>query len=120
MCVCVYYVFVFVWLQCMCISVIFLFLLFPDKSTADSSSKEGNDIHVLIITTFTAEIVCLMFTELCPCTSSADVKVLCYCVSLLSLPLMMFIYLMTAAHDEIATEGQIGGVGESDQQTLSK
>ena len=36
------------------------------------------------------------------------------------LPLILFIYLMTAAHEEIATGGQIRGVGESDQQTLSK
>ena len=37
------------------------------------------------------------------------------------LPLMLFIYLMTAAaHGEIATGGQIRGVSESDQQTLSK
>ena len=33
---------------------------------------------------------------------------------------VLFIYLMTAAHEEMATGGQIRGVGESDQQTLSK
>ena len=54
----------------------------------------------------------------------ATVKLLCYCCLIIIhhlLPLMLFIYLMTAAaHEEIATEGQIRGVGESDQQTLSK
>ena len=34
--------------------------------------------------------------------------------------LILFIYLMTAAHEGIATGGQIRGVGESDQQALSK
>ena len=36
------------------------------------------------------------------------------------LPLIFSLYLMTAAHEEIVTGGQIRGVGELNQQTLSK
>ena len=75
-------------------------------------------------------MLCLMFTDLlCPCMSSR--LVLCQIIVLLCLiivliihyliHLMLFIYLMTAAaHEEIATGGQIRGVGESNQHTLSK
>ena len=36
-----------------------------------NTQQAANNIHVLIITTFTAEIICLMFTELlCPCMNS--------------------------------------------------
>ena len=75
-----------------------------------------------------------MFTELlCPCMNyevmnGGLVLMSNYCVTASYYSILLFILLhflfinltTAAAHEEITTGGQIRGVGDSDQQTLSK
>ena len=49
---------------CVYVCLFLLSVFFPDKHPPDFSIKEGNNIHVLIITPFTAKISCLMFIAL--------------------------------------------------------
>ena len=74
-----------------CVRCYFLFFLFPDKYIAGFSSKEGNDMLLIIFMylssqyNFTAEIVFEISLTLCPCMTSGLVLMsnnYCFTVSL--------------------------------------